>query len=110
MFASDKPENVQLQTSPQAQVCEGDMIMFNCSADAEPDVHTYELLENNMLLENSSTGEFHKNMSSRGVFRYKCVAINVVGSSNSQNSSITVNCKFSTYCCKLSSRCDLNAM
>ena len=43
----DKPEIVDLKTSSFTNTnCQGDIISFNCSADANPSVTSYQLFEN----------------------------------------------------------------
>jgi len=85
-----KPEKLQLVAS-ETTVCLGDVVNFTCSADGKPAVHVYELFENGTLVANSSSPiVWSKIMSSGGVFIYKCVANNTVGSADTTK-SVTVN-------------------
>ena len=93
-FDADKPENVRLVTTASAnKACLNDVVNFTCSADAFPQVTSYQLFVNDMPKENSSTGMWSKTLSSSGTFTYKCVANNIVGSAISANTNITVNGK-----------------
>ena len=70
---TDKPEKFNFTVS-QSTVCQGSVVTFNCSADGNPPVDTYQLLENGVPMRNgsSSPGMWSKNMSTGGVFNYKC--------------------------------------
>jgi len=71
------------------KACEGETIIINCSAVAVPSV-TYQLLENGSVV--SGTSEmWNRTFSSGGVFIYKCVANNSLGSIESENVTVTVN-------------------
>ena len=90
----DKPENVRLVRNASAnKACLNDVVNFTCSADAKPQVTSYQLFVNDMPKENSSTGMWTKTLSDSGTFTYKCVANNIVGSAASANVSIIVNGK-----------------
>ena len=71
------------------------MVTFNCSADANPPVDTYHLLENGVYVRNGSNGlgMWSRNMSTGGVFNYKCIANNSVGTVYSMSVTVTVNGK-----------------
>ena len=87
---SVKPENVQL-TVNDSNICQSGVISLNCSADANPAVHTYQLFENDALVSNSSRPiVWSKSASSGGVFVYRCEANNTVGTANS-TTTVTVN-------------------
>ena len=91
---TDPPENVQLETSAaDNKVCEGETISINCSADALPSVISYQLLENGSVISDTS-GMWSRTLSSGGVFIYKCVANNSLGSTDSESVTVTVNGKF----------------
>ena len=92
-YFSDKPENVQLKTSNvDNKACKGETISFNCSADAVSFVTSYELFENDSVIMGTS-GMWSRTLSSGGVFVYKCVANNSLGSMESESVTITVNGK-----------------
>ncbi|CAH3161318.1 unnamed protein product, partial [Pocillopora meandrina] len=88
-----KPENVQLMSSAMNdKVCTGKVISFTCSADANPRVTSYQLFENQKaILNTSASGTWSKTLESEGVFIYKCVANNSLGSEYSMDLSVTVN-------------------
>jgi len=87
------PENVLLVAN-ETRVCQNDVVSFICSANANAVVHTYQLYENNMLIDSSSSGVWRRTMSPGGVFKYICMANSTVGTANSTSSvSITVNGK-----------------
>ena len=69
------------------------MVTFNCSADGNPPVDTYQLLENNTLVSDGSKrlGTWSRNMSSGGVFIYKCMANNSAGTAYSMSLNVIVN-------------------
>jgi len=86
-----KPDNIQLLAS-ESKVCQDSVVTFTCSADGNPVVHTYQLYENGSLVSNSSSGVWNRTMSSGGVFVYKCVAHNSLGTAMSTR-TVTVNGK-----------------
>ena len=82
MFASD------------TTVCRGTNIIFNCSADGNPSVFTYQLYENDILENNViSSVVWRRTMSVGEVFNYRCVASNIIGTATSPRVNITVNGK-----------------
>ena len=92
-FFAVPPENVQFETSTaNNKVCKGETISINCSAGAVPSVTSYELLENGSVVSDAS-GMWSRNLSSGGVFIYKCVANNSLGSIESESVTIIVNGK-----------------
>ena len=92
LFA-DQPENVQLKTTViDGKTCRGETIRINCSADAVPSMTSYELFENDSVIMDTS-GMWSRTLSSGGVFVYKCVANNSLGSMESENVTLTVNGK-----------------
>ena len=91
-FILDKPEHVQLVAN-ETRVCQNDVVSFTCSAVGKPVVHTYQLYENDTLVSNSSAGVWSRRLSSGGVFTYKCVANNTVGTAESMSVHVTVNGK-----------------
>ena len=91
----DKPENIQFAAS-EIEVCRGEVINFTCSADGNPAVHTYQLLENDVLLTDGSNnhGMWNRTMSAGGAFIYKCLANNTAGIGQSESVTVTINGKF----------------
>ncbi|RMX55013.1 hypothetical protein pdam_00020776, partial [Pocillopora damicornis] len=88
-----KPEIKQFTTSATSHtVCQNDVISFNCSAEANPLVTSYQLFENDTAILGSS-GMWSRNMSTRGVFIYKCVANNTYGTGNRENIAVRVYVK-----------------
>ncbi|XP_068734686.1 neuronal growth regulator 1-like [Montipora capricornis] len=86
-----KPEMVVLDPSATT-VCRGDIIVFNCSAYSNPQVHTYELYVNGtMVNEISRMGIWNITMATGGVFVYKCMVNNTIGTAMSMNVPVTVN-------------------
>ena len=79
-FSIDKPENVKLMVNDSV-VCKGDVISITCSADGKPAVHTYQLFENEILVNNgnSSAGVWIRKYLTGGDLSYRCVANNTVG-------------------------------
>ena len=68
---TDKPEKFNFTVS-NSTVCQGSVVTFNCSADANPPVDTYHLLENGVYVRNGSNSleMWSRNMSTGGVFNY----------------------------------------
>ena len=76
------------------KACTGKVISFTCSADANPRVTSYQLFENQKaILNTSASGTWRKTLKIEGVFVYKCVANNSLGSEYSMDLSVTVNGK-----------------
>ena len=92
-FALVKPENVQLAVN-DSSVCQGDVLSLSCSADGNPAVEVYQLFENDVLVSRSSRSPlvWRKAASTGGVFAYRCVADNFVGTA-SATTNVTVNGK-----------------
>ena len=97
LLALDKPENFQFAAS-RGTVCKDEVISFTCSAGGKPAVDTYQLLENDMLVSDGSNshGMWNRTMSVGGVFIYKCVANNTVGTGDSERITVFVNGKQDT--------------
>jgi len=75
-------------------VCRGTVVSFNCSADGNPVVHTYELSQDDTLVTSSNSSiVWSKNMTTGGKFVFKCVANNTLGTAMS-TTSVTVNGKY----------------
>ena len=88
MFFTDPPDNVRLETSAvNNKACQDDVISINCSADVDLSVTSYELLENDAVILDT-TGRWSKTFTTGGVFVYKCVANNSMGTQ--QSSSVTI--------------------
>ena len=95
--SSDAPENVLLETSAaDNKACRGDVISINCSADAVPSVTSYQLFENDTAILDT-TGMWSRTLSSGGVFIYKCVANNSLGTEESASVTVTVNGNFVSF-------------
>ena len=62
-------------------VCEGDVITITCAADGKPVVHTYQLFENEIPVNdgNSSAGVWIRKYLKGEDLSYSCVANNTVG-------------------------------
>ena len=71
------------------------MATFNCSADGNPPVDTYQLLENGVPVRDSSSSlaMWSRNISTVGAFDYQCMANNSVGKAYSMNVTVTLNGK-----------------
>ena len=65
--------------------CPGGYWNFTCSVGAaNPQVTSYQLLENDTAVDTDSSGMWIRTLNS-GVFTYKCLANNTVGSTISAN-------------------------
>ena len=74
------------------KACTGKVVGFNCSANANPGVTSYQLFENETaILNTSAPGMWSTSLESEGVFVYKCVANNSLGSEYSMSVTVTVN-------------------
>ena len=62
-------------------VCKGDVISITCSADGKPAVHTYQLFENEIPVNdgNISAGVWVRKDLKGEELSYSCVANNTVG-------------------------------
>ena len=90
----DPPENVVLTTNATAnRACQNDVVSFTCSAHAVPSAMSLQLFKDNVPMEISASGMWVKTLSEVGMFDYKCVANNSIGSASSTNVNITVNGK-----------------
>ena len=90
----DPPENVVLTTNATAnRVCHNNVVSFTCSADAVPSAMSFQLFRDNVPMEISASGMWVKTLSEVGMFDYKCVPNNSIGSASSTNVNITVNGK-----------------
>ena len=89
-FSLDKPENLKFMVNDSV-VCKGDVISITCSADGKPAVHTYQMFENEILVNdgNSSAAVWIRKYLKEGDFSYKCVANNNVGTAE-KNVNVTV--------------------
>ena len=72
---------------------------FTCSAGGKPAVDTYQLFENDTLVSDGSNshGMWNRTMSVGGVFIYKCLASNTVGTGQSESVIVAVNGKQATF-------------
>ena len=76
------------------KACRGEFISFNCSANANPGVTSYQLFKNETAILNiSASGMWSKTLENEGVFVYKCMANNSIGSEYSSSVTVTVNGK-----------------
>lgn len=75
------------------KACQGNNISLNCSADAKPAVTSYQLFKNNTAMDVSLSGTWSEPLASGGVFVYKCVATNTLGTGSSTDVAVTVNGK-----------------
>ena len=100
IFFIVKPENVELAISAvNNKACKGDVVNFTCSADANPAVSSYQLFENDTaILDTNAVRMWNKTLTSGGVYFYKCVAKNTLGSTYSTNVMLTVNGNFFEFC------------
>ena len=89
----DKPETVDLKKSSfTGKNCRGDIISFNCSADANPLVTSYQLFENETaILDTNPSGMWNRKLPTGRVIMYKCMANNYLGSEDSLSVIVEVN-------------------
>ena len=91
----DPPENVLLRTNATAnKSCRNDVVSFTCSANGVPSAMSFQLFKDNVPMEISASGMWVKTLSEGGMFAYKCVANNSVGSASSATVNITVHGKW----------------
>ena len=74
------------------KTCPGSFWNFTCLVGpAKPDTFSYQLLSNDIVVDTDSSGMWVRLLSSSGVFTYKCLANNTVGTTISENEkNITV--------------------
>lgn len=83
---------MQLKTSAaENRACHGDTISITCSAESVPSVTSFQLLENDTAILDTS-GRWTKTVST-GVFIYKCLAKNLLGTRISASVTVIVNGK-----------------
>ena len=88
---------MQLETSAtDNKACRGDVISINCSAAAVPSEISYQLLENDKAILDTS-GMWTRNLTTEGTFIYKCMANNSLGTGESASVTVTVNGNFVSY-------------
>ena len=75
------------------KACQGNTISLNCSADAKPAVTSYKLFKNDTAMNVSLSGMWSETLTSGGVFVYKCVANNALGTASSTDVTFTANGK-----------------
>ena len=79
--------------------CLGDVVNFTCSANANPAVSLYQLFEDDTaLLDKNAVGMWNRRFTSGGVYFYKCVANNTMGSIKSKDVRLTVKGNFFEFC------------
>ena len=89
-FFLDKPEDVRLRPNiKNSKVCAEYTVNFKCSADANPAVDSYSLIENGSAVNKSSLGVWSITMNTAGQLVYRCEANNSFGSGKS--SDVTFN-------------------
>ena len=92
-----KPTDVTLRVN-ETKVCQNSSISFTCKAKANPEVHSYQLYENDInSTDENPNGSWTKTMFHEGEYRYSCVANNSVGHEESNTVIVTVIGK--TSCC-----------
>ena len=64
-------------------VLRGSTVTLNCSTDANPDPHEFQLYFNDSYLGNSSSGLFNVSVDADGV--YSCIPTNTVGTGHSES-------------------------
>ena len=90
---SVKPDNVRLVTSAtDSKACLGDVISINCSADAVPSEISYQLFENDIAILDTS-GRWSIPLTTAGMFPYRCVPNNTLGTGENAIFTVTVNGK-----------------
>lgn len=85
---ADRPTGTSITLTPSnTTVLRGSTVSLNCTTDANPDAHVYQLYFNDTLIGNSSSGVFNVTVDADGV--YSCVPINTVGTGHNATVSIT---------------------
>ncbi|XP_022793673.1 hemicentin-1-like [Stylophora pistillata] len=74
-----QPSNVSLKTNAKNKVCAGTPVSFECSAVANPLVHTYLSYENNVIVSNmGNLGTVVREMENAGEYAFRCEANNSI--------------------------------
>ena len=95
LFFLDRPTTSALATVPiNTTVLRGSAVSLNCSTDANPGAHVYQLYFNDTLIGNSSSGMFNVTVAADGV--YTCVPINTVGTGHNATVRVTAVGKFTS--------------
>jgi len=91
LFCADKPGNVKLNLSYSGDVCNGSMVNFTCTANANPQVDTYSLYKGDFMIANlGGSGVTRRVLNTTGRIKYRCDASNSVGSDRSSDTVLTV--------------------
>ena len=96
LFFVDQPTATALATAPSnTTVLRGSTVSLNCSTDANPSAHVYQLYFNDILIGNSSSGVFNVTVAADGV--YTCVPMNTVGTGRNATVRVTAVGKLVEY-------------
>ena len=90
---------MQLLTNFTAnKTCPGSFWNFSCLVGpAKPEVFSYRLFANDVVVDKESSGMWVRLLLSSGVFTHKCLANNTVGTTISENEkNITVSGNYHT--------------
>lgn len=101
LFAREWPCHIVLTVKPEITLfkssaashtaCQHVVISFHCTANGNPPVMSYHLLENDTaILDINTSGMWSRKMSTRGVFMYRCMANNTYGNESSENIAVRV--------------------
>ena len=69
-------------------VSAGGSLFLNCTSDANPAVHVFQLIFDSTLIATSSSGMFSVTVRKAGI--YTCIPVNEVGSGDSATVKVTV--------------------
>ena len=95
LFFVDQPTASGLATVPSnTTVLIGSTVSLNCSTDANPSAHVYQLYFSDTLIGNSSSGVFNVTVAADGV--YTCVPNNAVGTGHNATVRVTAVGKFTS--------------
>ena len=95
LFLADKPDDVRLTTNITGKVCAGIILNFTCTAEANPEVDSYLLYENDAIIMNmGKLGTQIETMKTGGLFVFRCEANNSFqGTGRSSDTLLTVDGK-----------------
>ena len=89
LYFADLPTGTRMTSGlNNTVVLAGGLLFLNCTSDANPAVHAFQLIFNSTLIAISNSGMFSVTVRKAGI--YTCIPVNEVGSGDSATVKVTV--------------------